>query len=84
MKRLHRYIIKSFIGPFLLVFAVVVFILLMQFLWRYIDDLVGKDLDFVVIAKLLFYAAAGTTSMALPLAVLLASIMTLGSLGENY
>ena len=84
MKRLHRYIIKTFIGPFVLVFAVVVFILLMQFLWKYIDDLVGKALDMVVIAKLLFYAAAGLIPMALPLAVLLASIMTLGSLGENY
>lgn len=84
MKILHRYISKTFIGPFILVFAVVVFIFLMQFLWKYIDDLVGKDLDIVVIAKLLFYASAGLSSMAFPLAVLLASIMTLGSLGENY
>lgn len=84
MKILHRYITKTFIGPFVLVFAVVVFIFLMQFLWKYIDDLVGKDLDIFTILELLFYASVGLSSMAFPLAVLLASIMTLGSLGENY
>lgn len=59
------------------------FILLMQFLWKYIDDLVGKGLDADVIAELLLYASAGLVPMALPLATLLASLMTMGNLGEN-
>ena len=56
----------------------------MQFLWKYIDDLVGKGLEWYIIAELLFYASASLVNMALPLAILLSSIMTLGNLGENY
>jgi lipopolysaccharide export system permease protein len=84
MKRLHWYIIKSFLGPFFMTFFIVVFILLMQFLWKYVDDLVGKGLDFAVLGEMIFYAAFGLLPYAFPLAILLASIMTLGSLGENY
>lgn len=64
-------------------FFIAMFILLMQFLWKYIDDLVGKGLEWDVIAELLLYASAGLVPMALPLATLLASLMTLGNLGEN-
>ncbi len=64
-------------------FFIVMFILLMQFLWKYIDDLVGKGLELDVIAELLLYASAGLIPMALPLSTLLASLMTLGNLGEN-
>ncbi|MGM0408931.1 MAG: LptF/LptG family permease, partial [Bacteroidota bacterium] len=84
MKRLHWYIIKSFLGPFFMTFFIVVFILLMQFLWKYVDDLVGKGLDLAVLGEMIFYAAFGLLPYAFPLAMLLASIMTLGSLGENY
>lgn len=63
-------------------FFIVVFVLLMQFLWKYIDDLVGKGLEFPVIAELLMYTSASLVPMALPLAVLLASIMTYGNLAE--
>jgi lipopolysaccharide export system permease protein len=56
----------------------------MQFLWKYVDDLVGKGLTFVVLADLLMYASATFVPLALPLAILLASLMTFGSLGENY
>ncbi len=84
MKKLHIYIIQSFIGPFVMTFAIVVFVLLMQFLWKYIDELAGKGLDASLIAEFLAYSAASLVPMAMPLAVLLASIMTLGSLGENY
>ena len=76
--------LKSFIGPFVATFFISMFVLIMQFLWRMIDDLVGKGLDFAVIAELLFYVAITLVPMALPLAVLLSSIMTFGSLGENY
>jgi lipopolysaccharide export system permease protein len=84
MKRLHWYVIKSFLGPFFMTFFIVVFVLLMQFLWRYVDDLVGKGLDFKVLGEMLFYASFGLLPYAFPLAMLLASIMTFGSLGENY
>jgi len=84
MKRLHSYVIKSFIGPFVMTFFIVLFILLMQFLWRYVDDLVGKGLEFSVLAEMMFYASFALLPLAFPLAMLLASIMTFGSLGENY
>lgn len=76
--------LKSFVGPFIATFFISMFVLIMQFLWRMIDDIVGKGLDAVVIAELLFYVATTLVPMALPLAVLLSSIMTFGSLGENY
>lgn len=84
MKKLDRLILKSFLGPLVLTFAIAVFVLLMQFLWKYIDDLVGKGLEFAVIAKLLLYASATFVPMALPIAVLFASIMTMGNFGEKY
>jgi lipopolysaccharide export system permease protein len=84
IKRLHILILKSFIGPFVLVFFVVLFILLMQFLWRYIDELVGKGLEFKVIAELLLYTSASLVPMALPLAILMSSLMTFGNMGEFY
>jgi len=84
MKRLHQYVLKSFLGPFFMTFFICVFILLMQFLWKYIDDMVGKGLEWGIVAELLLYASMGLVPMAFPLATLLASIMTFGSLGENY
>lgn len=84
MKKLDRLILKSFLGPLLLTFAIAVFVLLMQFVWKYIDDLVGKGLEFGVIAQLLLYASATFVPMALPIAVLFASIMTMGNFGEKY
>lgn len=84
MKKLHIFMLKSFIGPFVATFFISMFVLIMQFLWRMIDDLVGKGLDFSVIAELLFYVAITLVPMALPLAILLSSIMTFGSLGEHY
>ncbi len=83
MKRLHLYIVKSFIGPFFVTLLISLFVLLMQFLWVYLDELVGKGLDFSTILEFIVYTMAMLMSMALPLAMLLASIMTFGSLGEN-
>jgi lipopolysaccharide export system permease protein len=65
-------------------FLIVMFVLLMLFLWKYIDDLIGKGFEWYVIMKLMLYASATNVAMALPLSVLLSSIMTYGSLGENY
>ncbi|MBK8806882.1 MAG: LptF/LptG family permease [Bacteroidales bacterium] len=83
MKILDRFIIRSYIGPLTVTFFICVFVLLMQFLWMYIDDLVGKGLAISIIAELMLYASANLVPMALPLAVLLASIMVFGNLGEN-
>ncbi len=84
MKRLHLFIIKSFIGPFIVTFFVALFVLVMQFLFMYIDDMVGKGLSYLTIAKLMMYMSVTLIPMALPLAVLLSSIMTFGNLGENF
>ena len=84
MKKLYRLILKSFLGTFIFTFFVVIFVLLMQFLWVYVDDLVGKGLSFNILAELFFYASLSFVPMALPLAILLASIMCFGDLGEHY
>jgi lipopolysaccharide export system permease protein len=84
LKKLHALVLKSFIGPFLLTFFISLFVLLMQFLWKYIDDLVGKGLDNIVIAELLFYTSANLVPMALPLAILVSSIMTFGTMAEHF
>ncbi|MFN8309042.1 MAG: LptF/LptG family permease [Chitinophagales bacterium] len=83
LKRLDWLLIKSFIGPFVLTFFIALFVLIMQFLWKYIDDLVGKGLNTWILIELIFYASARLVPMALPLAVLLSSIMTFGALGEH-
>jgi lipopolysaccharide export system permease protein len=84
MKKVYLLVIKSYLGPLILTFFVSVFILLMQFLWKYIDDLVGKGLEWYIVLELLFYASSTFVPMALPLAILLSSIMTFGNLGEHY
>ncbi|RSK45158.1 LptF/LptG family permease [Hymenobacter rigui] len=84
MKKLDKLILQAFAGPFVLTFAVVQFIFLMQFMMKYMDDLVGKDLGFGVIAQLLFYFSVLIVPISLPLAVLLSSLMTYGTLGEHH
>ena len=83
MKKLDQFIIKSFVGPFIAILLVVVFILMMQFLWLYIDELVGKGLSLKVILEFLGWGSATLLPLSLPLATLLSSMMTLGTLGEN-
>lgn len=75
--------LQRFVPLLAMTFFISLFILMMQFLWKYIEDLVGKGLDFSVICELFFYAALTMVPMALPLAVLLASLMTFGNLGEK-
>jgi lipopolysaccharide export system permease protein len=76
--------LQSFLPLFVMTFLICLFIVLMQFLWKYIDDLVGKGLEMSVIGELFFYAALTMVPMALPLAILLASLMTFGNLGEQF
>ncbi len=84
MKKLDKLLLKSYIGPLLLTFFITLFVFDMQFLWKYVDDMIGKGLEMTILAKLMFYASATFVPMALPLAVLLASIMTFGSFGEHF
>ena len=84
MKKIHLLVLKSYLGPLVLTFFIIIFILMMNFVWRYIDELVGKGLEPTVILELIMYATINMIPMGLPLAILLATIMTMGNLGENY
>ncbi|MBI9034440.1 MAG: LptF/LptG family permease [Bacteroidales bacterium] len=84
MKRIYWLIVKQYIGPLIMTFFIVIFVLLMHFIWLYIDDLVGKGLAWNVIVELLFYASSTFVPMALPLAILISSLMTFGNLAERY
>ncbi len=75
--------LRTYAGPFIITFLVAMFIFEMQFVWLYLDELLGKDLGFFNIFKLLSYVSARLVNMALPLAILMSSIMTLGALGEH-
>ena len=84
MKKLDKFIIQSFIGPFIAILLIVIFILAMQFLWVYIDELVGRGLSFGVIMEFMFWGVCSQAlPLSLPLATLLASMMTLGQMSEN-
>ena len=84
MKRLDRFVLKAFIGPFIAILMIVVFILMMQTLWLYIDELVGKGLGIRTILEFLFWGVCSLAlPLALPLATLLASTMIIGQLAEN-
>ena len=84
MKTIHKLVLKAYLGPMILTFFIVMFVLMMNFVWRYIDELVGKGLSAGIIIELMTYAMANMLPLGLPLAVLLAAIMTMGNLGENY
>ena len=84
IKKLDTLIIRSFIGPFTVTFFISFFVLMMQTLWKYIDDLVGKDLDLFTIGQFLWYASASLLTLAMPIAILISSIMTFGNLGESF
>lgn len=84
IKKLDTLIIRAFIGPFFATFVISMFVLVMQFFWLYIDDLVGKGIDTFTILTLIMYVAATAVPLALPLALLISSIMTFGNLGESF
>lgn len=84
IKKLDKLVVKAFIGPFIATFFIALFILVLQFFWKYIDDLVGKGLDFFTIVRLTSYVTATAVPLALPLGVLISSIMTFGKLGESF
>lgn len=84
MKKIDVYLFKNYIGMFFMTFFVVIFIFLMQFFWKYVDDLVGKGLDLKILFQLMGYMSFTFVPMALPLAILLSSLMLFGNLGERY
>jgi len=84
MKKLDKLLIASFVPPLIMTFFIALFVLIMQFLWKYIDDIVGKGLEFSVILELIFYLSTSLIPMALPIAVLISSVMVMGNLGEHY
>ena len=84
VKRLYLFILETFLPLFFMTFFICLFIVMMQFLWRYIDDMVGKGLDIAIIAELFCYAALTMVPLALPLSILLASLMVFGNLGEHF
>jgi lipopolysaccharide export system permease protein len=83
-KKLDKLILKAFVWPFIATFFITLFVFVMQILWKYIDDLVGKGLDFLTLTEFLIYASATLVTLAMPISILLSSIMTFGKLGENF
>lgn len=83
-KKLDKLIVKAFVGPFIATFFITLLVLVMQFFWLYIDDFVGKGLSTGLILEFIWYQSAVLVPLALPLAVLLSSLMTFGNLGETY
>ncbi len=84
IKKLDILIIKAFIGPFIATFFITLLVLVMQFFWLWIDDFVGKGLSTGIILEFTWYQTAALVPLALPLAVLLSSLMTFGNLGESF
>lgn len=84
LKKLDKLVLKAFVGPFIATFFITVFVLVMQFFWKYIDDLVGKGLEFSSIVELTAYVTATVIPYALPISILISSIMTFGNMGESF
>ncbi len=84
MKKVDKLLLKSFISPFLVAFLIALFVLVMQFLWVYIDDIIGKGASILMLSELIFYLSISLFPMALPIGVLMASVMVMGNLAERY
>ena len=84
MKQIDRLVLKSFIGPFLATFFIALFVLTLQVLWVYIDELIGRGLGIWTLSEMIFYLAISLIPQALPIAVLISSVMVYGNLAENY
>lgn len=84
LKRIDLLVLRSYIGPFMATFVLSMFLFLMQFLWKYIDELVGKGIEPFILMKLIFYSLADLVPMALPLTVMVAGLMTFGNLSESF
>ena len=84
MKKIDKLLLSSFVGPFVVSFGIALFVLVMQFLWLYIDEIAGKGVSIFIMLELIGYLSISTFPMALPIAVLIASVMLMGNLAERY
>lgn len=84
MKKIDKLLLVSFVGPFVVSFGIALFVLVMQFLWLYIDEIAGKGISLFILLELIGYLSVSTFPMALPIAVLIASVMVMGNLAERY
>ena len=84
IKKIDIYLLRNFLGLFLATFFIAIFILLMQFMWMHVNDLVGKGIGLDVLAEFFIYAAASVVPLALPLAILLSSLISFGNLAEKF
>lgn len=84
LKVLDKYLLNSFVGPFVVSFGIALFVLVMQFLWLYIDEIAGKGVGILIMMELIGYKSISTFPLALPIAVLIASVMVMGNLAERY
>ena len=84
LKKIDWYTIKTYVGPFFLIFGILFFIFIVQFAWKEMDSYAGKGLGMFTISKLLFYLGISVIQLVLPLSILLGAIMTFGGLGERY
>ncbi len=84
IKKIDKLILGEFIPPFIMAFLIAMFVLMMQFLWLYIDDIAGKGVGLFVLAEMIYYMALSLIPMALPIAILLSSVMVFGTLAEKY
>ncbi len=84
MKTVDKYLIRQFIGPFIATFFIALFVLLMQFIWVYVDDMVGKGAGFGLVLEIILYNSISLIPWALPIAILISSVMVMGNLGERY
>ncbi len=84
IKKLDKLLIKAFLGPFIATFFITLFVLVLQFFWLYIDEFVGKGVGTAVIFEFITYQSAVLVPLALPLSILLSSLMTFGNLGESF
>jgi len=84
LKQLDKLVLLGFVSPFLMTFFVSLFVFIMQFLWKYIDEIMGKGLDVAIIIELIFYLSMSLVPMALPISVLISSVMVMGNMGERY
>lgn len=82
--QIDKLLIGSFIPPFLMSFFLALFVLIMQFLWKFIEDIIGKGVGVLVILEMFFYKSVSLFPLALPIAVLLASVMVMGNMAEQY
>lgn len=84
MKKIDKLVFSAMLPPYMLAFFVAEFVLVMQFLWKYIDEIVGKGISFFVLMELIFYFAVTIIPLAIPLTILISSVMVFGNLGERY